>query len=409
MSQQDWQPGRRVAIAGGGPAAVSTALAFIQRGYHVRIFERQSECRPIGGAVLLNVPVLAILRHYGMEMANLGSFTTTSFQNKNGLERVRLPFNKEVERLMGIKGWQYGFLRSSIFRKMLNLLPPDVICTDHEVMSYSELPGQDGIEVQFRNGEKVTADILVGADGISSSVSRQAFGDPKLFHAGVRVWLAWCEHIPDIPENYGMISHDWQYQASYYPMFNDGKPGFEWWVVESSWEGKPVPEDPQAHVANILKCWAQPLPCLFEATNFDTQVYRWEIFNRPSMKEWSAGRVMCIGDAIHPVSPYAAYGMGMAIEDGYFLAKSLDGVDLRDISAVRAGFEVFEKQRVEYVNHSMESARFSGHMFHSLPWPIAMLRDWVFDYTPLLGNYLTKVYLKKAQEQTMNMKELHVV
>ncbi|CAG8022170.1 unnamed protein product [Penicillium salamii] len=405
MSQPTWRPGKRVAIAGGGPAAVSTALAFIQRGYDVRIFERQSECKPIGGAVLLNIPVLAILRSYGISMENIGSFTTTSFQNKNSHERVQLPFNKEIEKRMGIKGWQYGVLRSSIFQKMLNLLPSNVIYTSHEFKCYSEL--EDGIELTFQNGEKVTADLLVGADGIRSAVSRQAFGDPNLFHAGIRVWLAWCDQIPGIPENHGVISHDWQYQASFFPMLHEGKPGFEWWIVEHSYDGKPVPENPKEYLSNILQNWAQPLPRLLEATNFE-QVYRWEIFNRPSMKTWSVGRVMCIGDAIHPVSPYAAYGLGMAVEDGYFLARALDGVDLRDGAAVRAGFEVFEKQRVDYVNHNMEFARFSGYMFHSLPWPLAKIRDWIFDYTPILGNLLKKDYLKKAEEQTMNMKELHV-
>ncbi|CAG8303598.1 unnamed protein product [Penicillium salamii] len=406
MSQPTWRPGKRVAIAGGGPAAVSTALAFLQRGYDVRIFERQSECKPIGGAVLLNIPVLAILRSYGISMENVGSFTSTSFQNKSGHERVELPFNKEVEKRMGIKGWQYGVLRSSIFQKMLNLLP-NVIYTDYEFKSYSEL--DEGIELTFQNGEKVIADLLVGADGIRSAVSRQAFGDPNLFHAGIRVWLAWCDKIPDIPENHGVISHDWQYQASFFPMLHEGKPGFEWWIVEPSYDGKPVPENPKEYLSNILQNWAQPLPRLLEATNFESQVYRWEIFNRPSMRKWSVGRVMCIGDAIHPVSPYAAYGLGMAVEDGYFLARALDGVDLRDSAAVRAGFEVFEKQRVDYVNHNMEIARFSGYMFHSLPWPLAKIRDWIFDYTPILGNLLKKDYLKKAEEQTMNMKELHVI
>jgi hypothetical protein len=69
------------------------------------------------------------------------------------------------------------------------------------------------------------------------------------------------------------------------------------------------------------------MPRFLEATDFKTQVCRWEVFNRPSMKRWSARRVVCVGDAVHPVSPYAAYGMGMAIEDGYFLARALDGVE----------------------------------------------------------------------------------
>lgn len=388
---------------------MSTALAFIQRGFDVRIFERQSECKPIGGAVLLNIPVMAVLRSYGLSIENLGSYTTTSLQNKYGVERVELPFNEEIERRMGIKGWQYGVLRSSLMKKMLDLLPLGVVHTRHELIAYTDLPGEDGIELEFKDGHKITADILIGADGIHSAVSRQAFGDLNLFHAGIRVWLAWCDQIPDIPENYAVISHDWQYQASYFPLLHEGKPCFEWWVVEPSWEGKPVPEDPKAYLSGVLEDWSGPMPRFLEITDFDTRVYQWEIYNRASVKKWSTRRVVCVGDAVHPVSPYAGYGLGMAIKDGYFLAKFLDGVDLRNLAAVTVGFELYEKQRVEYVNHNMEVARFSGKLFHSLPWPIAKVRDWLFDYTPLLGYMMKQDYLKRAEKQSMSMKELHLI
>ncbi|KAL3443734.1 hypothetical protein BJX65DRAFT_311535 [Aspergillus insuetus] len=383
MSAQNWRPGKRVLIAGGGPGAISTGLAFLKRGFDVRIFERQSQCKAIGGAVLLCTPVLAILRSYGMSLDNVGSYTCTYFKNESGKVRVKLPFNTEVERRMGIKGWHYGVLRSSAFKKMLELVPEGVIYTDHEFSSYTEL--EDGtVEVVFTNGKKVTGEILVGADGIRSGVSRQAFGDPKLFHTGIRLWLAWCDHIPGIEPNWGMVSHGWQYQASFFPMLHDGKPGFEWWD------------------------WALPMPRLTEVTNFDSQVYRWEIYNRPSMKKWSKGRIVCVGDAVHPVSPYAAYGMGMAIEDGYYLARALDGVDLRDLHAVSAGFETYEKQRIDYVTHNMEFARFLGRMFHAIPWLLAKLCDLLFDYTPVVSRYLRQGYLKKAEKETINLKELQV-
>ncbi|OGM50580.1 hypothetical protein ABOM_000770 [Aspergillus bombycis] len=407
MASSRWRPGKRVAIVGGGPGSISTGLAFIQRGYDVRIFERQPECKAIGGAVLLSTPVLSILRSYGLSLDNVGSYTVTYFKNKAGTERVKLPFNSVVEKRMGIKGWHYGVLRSSIFKKMLDLVPEGVIHAGHEFTSYTET--DDGVQLCFKNGHQITADIVVGADGIRSKVSQQAFGDPQLFHTGIRLWLAWCDYIPDIPPNYGVVSHDWQYQASFFPMLHDGKPGFEWWVVEPSWEGKPIPEDPKAHLTEILKDWAQPMPRFLDATNFDTQVYRWEIYNRPSMKKWSKGRVVCVGDAVHPVSPYAAYGMGMAIEDGYYLARALDGVDLRDQQVFRAGCEIYEKQRVDYVNHNMEFARFLGQMFHWVPRPLANIRDLLFDYTPLLSRYLRDGYLKKAEEETLSLKELQVV
>ncbi|KAL2823198.1 hypothetical protein BDW59DRAFT_180776 [Aspergillus cavernicola] len=337
MSSNSWRPGKRVAIAGGGSGSISTGLAFLKRGYDVRIYERQAKCKAIGNAVLLSTPVLAILRSYGIDLDNLG--------------------------------WHYGVLRSSVFKNMPELVPDGVIYANHEVASYMEL--EEGVEIKFKAGNKVTADILIGADGIRSNVSRQAFGDPKLFHTGIRLWLAWCDHIPGIEPNYGVISHDWKHHASFFPMRHDGKPGFKWWVVEPSWDNKPD--------------WAQPRPRFLDATDFNTQVFRWEIYNRPSMKSWSSGRIACVEDAVHPVSPYAAYGMGMAIEDCYYLAKTLDGL--------------YEKQRFDYVNHNMKFARFLGSLFHGLPWPLAKLRDIIFDYTPVL----------KAEKETMSLKELQVV
>ncbi|PYH94575.1 FAD/NAD(P)-binding domain-containing protein [Aspergillus ellipticus CBS 707.79] len=357
MSSTNWRPGKRVAAFGGGPGSISTALAFIKRGYDVRVFERQPECKAIGGAVLLSAPVLAILRSYGLDSESFGSYTVTYFKNKSGAERVKLPFNPEVEKRMGIKGWHYGVLRSSIFKKMLELVPEGTIYGDHEFTSYIEY--KDSIELCFKNGYRETADILIGADCIRSNVSRQAFGEPHLFHTGIRLWLAWCDQIPDIPPNYGFISQDWQYQVSFFPMLHEGNPGFEWWVVEPSWD------------------WAQPMPRFLDATDFQTQVYRWEIFNGPSMKKWSTGRVVCV--------------------DGYFLANALGGVDVRDQRAVSAGFEIYEEQRVDYVNHNVEFARVLGRMFHSVPRPFAYLRDMIFDYTPVLSNYLKGGYLQKAE------------
>ena len=402
-----WRKGKRIAIVGGGPGAISTAIAFIQRGFDVRVYERQPECKAIGGAVLLSTPVLAIFRSYGMDIKNLGSFTRTHFKNKAGDDRVVLPFNAEIERKMGIKGWHYGVLRSSVFKSMLDRVPPGVIYPGHEFVGFDER--DDGeVHLRFANGASETADILVGADGIRSRVSRQLFGDPNLFHTGIRLWLAWCDHMEDVPPNFGYISHDWQYQASFFPMLHDGKPGFEWWIVEPSWEGKPIPDDPKAHVQSILKDWAQPMPRFVERTNFDTQVFRWEIYNRPSLKKWSKGRAVCVGDAVHPVSPYAAYGMGMAIEDGYYLAKFLEGVDLTDLDAVTRSYERYEKQRVDFVNHNMEFARRLGYIFHKLPYPLAKIRDLIFDWTPFLPHFLGKGYLEKSEQETAGMVELQV-
>jgi 2-polyprenyl-6-methoxyphenol hydroxylase-like FAD-dependent oxidoreductase len=125
------------------------------------------------------------------------------------------------------------------------------------------------------------------------------------------------------------------------------------------------------------------------------------------LEKWSTGRVVCLGDAVHPVSPYAAYGMGMAIEDGYFLARALGGCNLRDMPKVTQAFSVFENERVAYVNHTVEFARKLGNVFHQLPYPLAKFRDFVFDHTKFLHNMISKDYLSEAEKMSLSLQELH--
>lgn len=403
---EDWRKGHRVAVIGAGPGGVSTAIAMRQQGYDVRLYERAAEPKPLGGAVLLSVPVLAVLRQYGIDIDNFGSFTHTQFRNNRGKVRARLPFNEGVEKAMGIKGWHYGVLRSSAFARMLERLPEDVLMPDHAFLSYEEKDGE--VVVRFENGEEVAADIVIGADGIRSGVSRQAFGEAGLFHVGLRVWLAWCEDPGGIPRDLGVLHHARNIQASYFPMLHDGKPGFEWWIVEPSGEDVEPPADVEAHVRALLSDFPEPLPRFADNTNFERQIFRWEVYNRPSLDHWTKGRVACVGDAVHPVSPYAAYGMGMAIEDGYFLARALGGRDLHDRQAVADGFTRYEDERVAYVNHQVEFARKLGNQFHHAPAPIAWFRDFIFDNTGILEKMIVKDALADAEKMSLQLKELHV-
>lgn len=401
-----WRKGKRIAIIGAGPGGVSTALAALKNGYDVQLFEKHPEPKALGGAVLLSVPVLAILRSYGIDIKDFGSFTRTQFRNHKGKIRSHLPFNKSVEQAMGIPGWHYGMLRSNAFAKMLSKLPAGVLVPDRAFAEYEEV-GEEVI-VRFKKGEEITADIVVGADGARSGVSWQTFGDPGLFHVGLRLWLAWCDNFDGVPREMGVIHHSRRIQASYFPMLHDGKPGFEWWVVEPVRENAPLPHDRELHLRTIVDDFADPMPRFPRYTDFSTQVFPWDIYNRPSMKSWTRGRIACLGDAVHPVSPYAAYGMGMAIEDGYFLAHALGGRSLVDLPQVSAAFRRFEIERVDYVNHHVEFARKLGRIFHYTPGPFAWMRDMIYDHTKVLHNKIQRDYLADAEKLSLQLKELHV-
>lgn len=397
-SQSSKTPRRRVAVIGAGPGGISTAIAMHQAGHEVRLFERAAQVTPLGGAVLLSLPVLSIMRSYGIDIHRLGAMAVTEFRDWKGRLRVRLPFNAQAEKAAGLPGWHYGMLRSEAIERMLKVLPTELLHPNHLCTGFDETP--DAVSVRFENGTAWEADLLVGADGIRSAVSRQVFGDPKLFHCGITVWLAWC-HASEVPRDVGWISHSPRVQASFFPILHQGQPAFEWWVVEPWNEGQRFEGDMKRHVGRLVEAWAGPIPRLFEATDFERNAFRWEVYNRAPLSSWSRGRVSFVGDAVHPVSPYAAYGMGMAIEDGFWLARCLDSVDLANRQQLAQGLARYDTQRVSYTNKQAIMARRMGYMFHRAPWPLSALRDAVFNHTGFLEHVLVKNYLKDSEEQML--------
>jgi len=393
-------PRRRVAIIGAGPGGLAAALAFHRAGHEVRLFERQRAVEPLGGAVLLSLPVLSVLRDMGVDIRELGAYGVTEFRNHRGRLRTRLPFNPRAEARAGIPGWHYGMLRSAAIERMLAVTPPALIHGGKRFTRYVD--AADSITAHFDDGSRWEAELLVGADGIRSAVAQQTFGELNLFHCGIQVWLAWC-HCDEVPPGVGWITHSRTVQASFFPILHDGRAAVEWWLVEPWKEGRRFEGDVRSHLTRHLRGWADPLPRLAAATDFERNCFRWEIYNRPALTSWSSGRVSFVGDAVHPVSPYAAYGMGMAIEDGWWLAKCLEGLDLARPDELAGGLAHYDRQRVAYTNKNATIARRLGHLFHRTPWPLSALRDLVFDHTRFLESMLVNDYLKDAEMQMQTL------
>lgn len=402
---REWIKGRRAAIIGAGPGGLSAALSLLRAGYAVRVFERHPEAKPIGGAVLLNIPVLMILRSYGIRLDGFSAPGHMWFGSSRGHEWASLPAPAEIERKSGIKGFTHGVLRSSAYRQMKNLIPEGVIRTGYKLSRFDDHGTH--VDLHFDNGEVHETDILIGADGIQSVVSKQLFGDPELFHLGFKLWLAHCGDDPTIARNVGRLAFKPNHQVSYFPMMNDGVPGFEWWICEPFKPGTPAPADKRRYLEGIAADVDSPVRRLIDKTDMK-HIYEWEIYNRKSLAKWSRGRVVCLGDAVHPVSPYAGYGMGMAIEDGYFLGKFLSGGNLEDASVVEQAFLAYERTRIDYVNGHVEHAREFGKMIHNIPRAAGVLRNFVFNRSSFIRKRLEKGYLEDALKETEDLSELHV-
>lgn len=390
-SLQSGRKGKRVAIIGAGPGGLSAGIALHQAGFDVKIFERHETIKPLGGAIILNAIGINILRSYGVKANDMALTVVQRFRKFDGRERVFQKVDPNLLQKANVSGWMAGIMRSDLYERMLKKIPEGMIIPNCHFKRYEE--SDEEIKLYFENEKTYTADLLIGADGINSRVRQQLWGRSELKHLGIAVWLGWAE--VDGPREEIVLHHSDVHQFGFAPLIYQGKDCYEWWFVEACQENQPEPKDIVGYVKERVNHFVTPVPDIINATKPEN-LFRWVVKFRDPLDNWSKGRVTILGDAAHPTSPYAAYGAGMAIEDGYFLGKYLENCNLSDIKSVQDGLSNYDKERVKYTNNVTSFARTLGRIFHNYPKPIRMLRDFLFDYTKIPNKQINKSMTEEA-------------
>jgi 2-polyprenyl-6-methoxyphenol hydroxylase-like FAD-dependent oxidoreductase len=369
-----------VAVIGAGPAGMAAALSLHQAGHEVMLLERYPQARPAGNILNLWPPPILALRLLGADTSDLGAPCYTEFRSAGGRTRVRVTLSEDIVRDYG--GGFIGLLRPGLYERLLAALPPGVLQVNRPVDGFDQ--DESGVRLRMSDGETLGADVLVGADGIDSLVRRTLWGDaPKREH-NLHIFGGFT-FAQTVPAERGLciLQHSRTVQGSWTSIRHKGRDGFQWWVLGAHDARTPFTRDPHATAAAMSAEFAAPLPQLIAATD-PADVQRWVLRDRKPLDQWSKGRATIVGDAAHPTSPYAAYGAGMAIEDGYFLGRHLAGVDLGDHGAVRAALDAFEAPRKPHTTRQVQQAWLLGKIFHHAPAPLRPVRDAVLDHTPFL-------------------------
>ncbi|MFI6517584.1 FAD-dependent oxidoreductase [Spirillospora sp. NPDC050679] len=372
----------RVAVIGAGPAGMATALSVHQAGHEVVLLERYPQARPAGNILNLWPPPIKALGLMGVDIDDLGSPCHTEFRNIAGRRRVAVHLPEDVVRDYG--GGFIGLLRPALYERLLAALPPGVLQVNRHVERLEQDEG--GVRLHLADGDVHECDVAVGADGIDSLVRRTLWGEaPKREH-NLHIFGGFVlDADADVPAEPGLciLTHSRTVQGAWTSIRHKGRDGFQWWVLTAHDAKQEFTADLHTAATGLAQGFPSPLPELIAATA-PGDVQRWLLRDRKPLKQWSKGRATLVGDAAHPTSPYAAYGAGMATEDGYFLGRRLAGVDLGDYAAVRGALQAFETPRKPHTARQSQQAYVLGKVFHHAPPPLRIVRDLILDRTPLL-------------------------
>jgi salicylate hydroxylase len=181
-----------------------------------------------------------------------------------------------------------------------------------------------GVTVTLADGATATGDVLIGADGIHSTVRAQLFGRELPRYTGNVAWrgLVPAERVAHL--DLGRVTGVWmgpnrsivQYYVAAGCTFNwigisrSEQPARESWLAEGRIE------DALAEYTG----WHDTIRTIIAAT---PRVLRQALYDREPLPDWRVGRVVLLGDAAHPMMPFYAQGAAQSIEDAYVLAGCL--------------------------------------------------------------------------------------
>jgi 2-polyprenyl-6-methoxyphenol hydroxylase-like FAD-dependent oxidoreductase len=175
----------RAAVIGGSMGGLFTAHLLRRVGWHVDVFERSSgELAGRGAGIVTHAELFEALRHAGIavEPAALG----VSVPGRRVFDRDgKVVAERRFEQVLTSWGRLYGLLRDA--------LPAD---TYHHGKSLERVEESD-VEVvaHFADGTRAGADLLVGADGLFSTLRRQFLPEVRPQYAGYVAWRGIVEEI----------------------------------------------------------------------------------------------------------------------------------------------------------------------------------------------------------------------
>jgi salicylate hydroxylase len=333
-----------IGICGGGVGGLTAAIALTRAGHAVTVHEQARAFARIGADVNLTPNAVHALDRLGVGETLRETAARPRFRISRtwdtGEETSRLPMGDEAEKKYGAP--QLTIHRGDLLRALEARVPAAAIRLGHQVTAVS-----DGT-VTFADGTSAGFDVVIGADGIHSTVRTALFGEDRPTFPGLVSYRAVVPRAAVDAANLDSFTKWWgprpDVQVVVFPLTRGEEVFIFATTPQDDWrdESWTLPGD-VAELREVYEDFHPEVGALLAAVS---SVTKSALYVRDPMPRWSSGHATLIGDAAHPMVPFMAQGACMAIEDAVVLSRALDGVtDPADVPAALRAYEDARRDR----------------------------------------------------------------
>ncbi len=348
-----------IAIIGAGIGGLAAAALLLRQGFGVRVYEQAPAFARVGAGIQMAPNAVKVLRALGVE----DFLRRTAFRSERALSRVwdsgkitsDLPLGDAVETKFDAP---YFFLhRADLHEAIASVVPASLVQLNRKLTGFEQ--HENNVTLTFADGTHETADAVIAADGVHSLVRELLLGPEHAHFTGKVAYRTTFKaermkgvHVPVVRTKWwGADRH-----MVIYPVTADrdeiyfvtSQPEKAEWRTAESWSAKGDLDALRASFAGFH-------PEVQAVLNAATEVHKWALFERDPLPGWGHGRVILLGDACHPMTPYMAQGAASALEDAMVLSRCMEGVDNDGIAAALKRYEATRKPRTSKIQ--MQSSK----------------------------------------------------
>ncbi|MDX3905200.1 MAG: FAD-dependent monooxygenase [Pigmentiphaga sp.] len=315
-----------IGISGAGIGGLAAAIALRKLGLESVVFEQTAKFGRVGADINLTPNAVLALDGLGVGAALRETAARPTHRISRtwdtGEETSRLEMSQAAEARYGAP--QLTMHRADLLSTLEQAVPADTIRLGKRTVAIEE--DGDGITVRFEDGTSQRVDVLVGADGIHSTVRKYLLGDEYPEFTGVVAYRAVvpASRLEGLP-NLGAFTKWWgpnpETQIVTFPL-NRGRDIFIFATTpQDSWrhESWTMP----GSVEELRASYADFHPEARALLDACDEVLKSALYVRDPLPAWSRGNITLLGDSCHPMMPFMAQGAGMAIEDAVVLARQI--------------------------------------------------------------------------------------